>query len=343
MKYRKHRERIAEKKHRKNSRRRKKILKQRSRIAKIKVINKNVTKIGSTPFKRHVVVIPVVFCLEQNLSETLAFFADIKNFDYKKFTDICFDFSSVAKLTQGAMMILLSICGWLADQQLRVFTNAPFTDSSKQFFKESGFLDYFRVNYRQNNSFGDNIILHKGAEKTESSQTAEQIKRAMNTVWGSKYRNPKLQGMLIELMANTVNHAYSKNQKGWYFAVHHFPKERKVKFCFVDNGKGIIRSLRNKLSFQVLSFSDSNTSAVALLKGAFAGTARSSTQLSFRGRGLPLIKKVFDDGVIKNLQVVTNNIMINFAKNTTSVLPKGFDGTYYFWEIDENCTKWIFQ
>ncbi len=330
---------VLQKKRLKLTRRRKSYLKNRNR--KINLIKKSVVvkqrKINK--FKRHDISVPPDFSLITNREPILRFFNQVKGLDYTEYTNIFFDFTNVVNISHGAITILLSICGWLADRNLKVFTNSPYAADSKKFFHESGFLNYFQLKYGINNIISDNAILQKGSKETEAELTSIHIRKAMKTVWGISYRNTKLQGMLIEMMANAINHAYNNNEKGWYFALHHLPNEHIVRFCFVDNGKGIINSLKSKLQRKLIMILSGESEGDMLIK-AFDGQYGSSTQLTFRGRGLPLIKKNQTENVINNLKVISNNVFLDFATGEVTKLHEHFEGTFYYWELDENCKLW---
>ena len=326
-----------EKRHAKKSRIRKAWKAKKNRLKFFNKEKKNVIERQSKTFKRHVITVVSILSLNTNREGVLKFFKECKRVDCKNYTDVLFDFSFVMKISHGAITILLSICGWFKDQGISVSIQYPKNIAIMKSMEESGFLKYFRIKHSISHS--DNEILQKGKDKTEPSMTAPHIHKAMKTVWNEDYKNTRLQGMLIEMMANTVNHAYSKYQKGWYFSVQHLPKENKVRFCFVDNGKGILHTVRLKIRDKIVNFfADDNDGQ--LLKLAFDGKFGSRTTLAFRGRGLPAVKKNHEQQIIKNLKVISNNVFLDFEAGTTEILTDPFDGTFYYWELDQTCRLW---
>lgn len=78
-----------------------------------------------------------------------------------------------------------------------------------------------------------------------------------------------------------------------------------------------------------------------ILKNAFVRKYGSRSHKVNRNKGLPSIKNGFDSGVIKNLKVLTNNVILHYGKDIDSkVLNKyPFKGTLYRWEINKETIK----
>ncbi|MET4138465.1 hypothetical protein [Pedobacter sp. UYP1] len=281
-------------------------------------------------------IIPVRFNLLDGKDEVLVFFEKCKvsSLTYRK---LHFVFDNVEDIGHGAVTILLSICGYLKDQGVSVSGSYPNDVEARTTFEKSGFLRYFNAHYtKKENMDSPNEILQRGLDKTNPKGTAKKIRGAMKTVWGTEQKNTGIQGLVIEIMANTVNHAYNKYHKGWYFSVDHDNENNSVKFCFVDNGLGILNTIKIKLK-DIFGTFIGITNDGQILKNAFDGRYGSRTRLSYRGRGLPAIKKNFDNNIIKNLVVISNNVYLNFEDGTFEVMPISFTGTFYYWEIDQTC------
>lgn len=281
--------------------------------------------------------VPEDFSLLTNLEDVLAFFNDCKKYNSSLCDVVSFDFVDVKHIGSGAITILLSICGWLSDQNVSIEGTYPSCSEARARFEKLGFLKYFRVKSEAKlNSRSRSEIVQRGINTTNASLTAEKIRAAMETVIGVSSKNTKIQGMLIELMANTVNHAYDKYQKGWYLSLDHDEEKNKVHFCFVDNGEGILNTIRIKSYEKVKRFLKIKNDG-DILQMAFEGEFGSRTKLLYRGRGLPLIKKNFDEGYIKNLIVISNGVYYNFENGTFKILNNEFKGTFYFWELNKEC------
>jgi len=278
-----------------------------------------------------------MFCLIKNRDGFLQFISEIKNKLTTSRYHIYFDFSNVNEISHGAITIFLSTIGWLNDNGVSVSGNFPIDLKAKRYFQESGFLDFFKTIGKRDYEKGKNTIVARGQSKSNAELTAKLIREAMETIQKVRKKNMKVQGMLVELMANTVNHAYidTPAQKGWYFSLEHNQEEEKVKFCFVDNGSGILSTLEKKLG-QKIKEKFGGVPAETLRK-AFSGVYGSRTKLSNRGRGLKAIKKVADTHYIKNLKVITDEFEFDFEENKINSISAQFDGTFYFWEIDKTC------
>jgi hypothetical protein len=287
-----------------------------------------------------IIKIPPDFSMTSDLDGVIRFFHLINDIDKKKTKFVFFDFENVKKISHGSITILLSFIGWLRDHGIFSSGNYPTDPKTKKYFENSGFLDFFKKMGTRSYEKGKNTIVARGKERTDSELTAKLIRTATETIWGSEDRNTKVQGMLVELMANTVNHAYveKNHQKGWYFSIDHVVNENKVKFCFVDNGSGILRTLHIKFADLIANFFGGETDST-ILKKAFEGEFGSRTRLSNRGRGLKAIKKVFEQGYIKSLKVITNNVFYDLELGTARELNCYFNGTFYFWEIDQTCKR----
>jgi len=78
------------------------------------------------------------------------------------------------------------------------------------------------------------------------------------------------------------------------------------------------------------------------LVNAFEKQYESRTQDPNRNKGLPKIYKVSSEKYIKNLIVVTNNVLLNFDEPEKSkILKNTFKGTFYYWILNKECIeKW---
>jgi len=74
-----------------------------------------------------------------------------------------------------------------------------------------------------------------------------------------------------------------------------------------------------------------------ILKEAFDGKFGSRTRLTNRGRGLPAVKEAFRIGAIKNLKVISNNVVFDFTSGRSKILRTSFTGTFYYWTLDQSC------
>lgn len=287
-----------------------------------------------------VIPIPENFSMASNRDEILKFFNYLKTPDVANNRNIHLKFDDVKDISHGSVTILLSIIGWLNDQSKVEEITGSFPSDLKvrDWFTRSGFIQFFGTIGTRQYEKGQNTIVGRGKSKTDPALSAKLIRKVSKTVWGDEASCKQIQGMIVELMANTINHAYvhSLHQKGWYLAVDHIHEKNLVKFCFVDNGAGILKTLRKKFAETV---KEVITGSDEVLKKAFEGAYGSRTKATNRGRGLKMVKNVFTKGYIKSLKVITNDQFYDFESNITESLPEKFDGTFYFWEIDQQCNR----
>ncbi|MFI5160801.1 MAG: ATP-binding protein [Sphingobacteriales bacterium] len=309
----------------------------RRRAPKAKRIrpNKSDTFFSQTNRRKTIVEIPSKFSINSDI-ETVLFlvYKSKKIIETKRYNEVVFDFTKVISIDDGATTILLSLCYDMNYQRIRVgFNNLPKNIAAKKFIEESGFIKYFSGPLAKVKGDGPNTTIKKGQSTILQKDSAVVIHKVMKTVWGVEKRNQKLQGMLIELMTNSVNHAYLSNdrEKTWYISTNHYTDQNKVEFCFVDNGDGIINTINVKFKDKYF------TSNEELLERAFEGEFRSRTKLANRGRGLIVVKNNHENMTIRGLKVITNNVLLDFENNVTFKLKTPFSGTFYSWVIDRTC------
>lgn len=142
--------------------------------------------------------------------------------------------------------------------------------------------------------------------------------------------------ILKEIAGNAVEWGDSYN-KQWQIGV--LKAEGKVIINIVDLGKGIVDSLFISQKIKIIDFFYLRSKLDVLIR-AFDRRYGSFTQELNRNRGLPMIKKYYTDGQIKNLIVCSNEGYINFNDFSKNKLLSSnfekFNGTFYQWELTSN-------
>lgn len=251
---------------------------------------------------------------------------------------------NVVNIGEGAIAMLLSVIKDLSNKDTQIRGTSPKDIVAKKILEQSGFFNY---TYRHNeeaqkesrNSL--NSILTKGVYNTPPDEMAKEIRLSMETVWGIKGRNPLLYGAVFEMIRNSCDHAFKSHDiVTWYLSITHLSSSKSVKYSFVDNGKGIIKTLVTSPLKDFINLFKGNADIV---ETAFLSGIESRTGLSWRGKGLPTIYELETDRVVKNLVVITNNVYLNFDLGIKKTLRNPYSGTYYYWEIDQTCTKYCFE
>jgi hypothetical protein len=299
-------------------------------------LNKKLSNKSTSP-STPILIAPKKFNLKiENCEHVLDFINDLKN--VKKYTSIInVNLKDVVEIGEGAIVMLLSVIQELNENGVRVIGDKPKDKFCNATLEKSGFFRFVKTQISNENLLSKNSILRTGHENSFNSELAIEIEKSMETIWGIKSRCPLLYGGVYEMIRNSCDHAFSlKSKITWHFAINHNDSIKSVKYAFVDNGKGIIKSYTSGLWKNIVGVFKNNAE---FLKEAFNQGIDSRTKLPWRGKGLPFIYELFEDGVIKNLVVISNNVYLDFENKIYRVLDKNYKGTYYYWEIDENCVK----
>jgi len=275
----------------------------------------------------------------QKFRSTFVILREVKNFDY------------------GALTLLLSTMSSFKIKGLKFNGNQPKEINARVLINDSGFFESL---YKNRNgaeySLGspNQIITHM--DKNVIPQVVLPImEESSKTIWGDKKIISGLHSALMELMQNTNNHASFGvlGEKHWWLSINHDKQNRRVSFSFVDHGVGIVRSLKGKPKespwyniASALKIRNDCDFIQKLMEGALHKAAsKTTTKKSYRGKGLPNIKRMVDYKYISNLHIITNNVHGNVESGEYNLLSNEFKGTFFYWEIgDSNKNKpWNIQ
>ncbi len=280
---------------------------------------------------------PVKFNLQyENCDEVVSYLARIKQMGNNG-RNLNIRMDDIDEIGEGAIAMLLSVMDELSKQNVLIKGAKPKDPDVKDVLERSGFFKYMSGSVDEKNKNSKNTILRTGGVNDSVINLPEEIRKANDTVWGSTGRNPPMRGSVYEMMRNSCDHAFKDvDNIIWHLAISHDDSNNLVKFSFVDNGKGIIRSFRNGILKAVKHLFTDN---VDILNTAFRNGIESRTGLSWRGKGLPTIFENYQDGYFKNLVVISNDVFIDFDRSLSKKLSVPFSGTYYFWVLNKDCVK----
>ncbi len=248
--------------------------------------------------------------------------------------------NDVVEIGEGAIAMLLSVINEIGSNAVLVKGTKPKDPEVNKTLEKSGFFKYIATIISAENINTKNAILRTGNNKTPNTEIAAEVRKSMETIWGVSARCPRLFGGIFEMFRNSCDHAFKKNESvTWHLGLSHFEETNLVKFSFVDNGKGIIKTFASGLLKSFINLFQDNTD---ILTTAFHDGIASRTGLSWRGKGLPTIFELSSDKIISNLVVITNDVYIAFDRNIIVTLPVSYSGTYYYWEMDQNCEQSYF-
>jgi len=248
----------------------------------------------------------------------------------------------VINIGEGAIAMLLSVMKELTQEGIALRGQKPDNVVARNKLEMSGFFKYMRGYVSPENLKTKNIIIHTGNINTSQKKLEPAMPEAMETVWGVQGRCPELFGVIGEMLRNVCDHAFQVDNKiFWHLGVSHIEEENTVKFSFVDNGIGIIKKYYENNSWKQVK--DHFKSNAKILENAYKKGIESQTGLPWRGEGLPTIFELYDDNIITNLVVITNNVYLDFDKNRVEEINVPFSGTYYFWKINKSCKPAYFK
>ncbi|GIM48821.1 STAS domain-containing protein [Capnocytophaga stomatis] len=283
--------------------------------------------------------LPCVFSIKENTKETLSFINDVKNIKSKG-KNIYFNMNKVSSIDEGTIALFVSIIKELSSKKYKIVGSKPKDKTARKILEKSGFFEHLDGSIDEENRTTSNTILTEGQSKTEQETTSKIVRKSINFLTGQENSNCRfrLQRLFIELMANAIDHGFKdrKNAK-WFMSYSEGNKdsEKICKFAFVDNGRGIVETLKMKDIFEkvwqkIYSIFKGDSE---LLFSAFKGEIGSRTGLEYRGKGLPTIYETLQDNIISNLFVLTNRVILDFKNQKFYSIDVDYKGTFYYFEL----------
>jgi len=295
------------------------------------------------------IVAPADFRFINNTKNCAAFFAklrqrgnvSIKN--YKKYKTV--SLQHVKLIDLAAVHTLTAICKELACYFIEVKGDFPEDDFCKQYMIDSGFLD------NKYDSKGKRFRFQSHTEimSFETGQGSKlQTKHILNMIEISKKISLSLSDrdydythrimpVFKEICGNSIE--WSESYKKQWFLASRFEKNE-VDIAVIDLGQGILQSLERKFINKLQDIFTVKTK-LDILRGAFNQKYGSKSKEINRNKGLPSLKVAHECGIIKDLTVITNNVILSFDNNNISSnfasKLNAFKGTIYSFKIDVNC------
>lgn len=266
---------------------------------------------------------------------------------YKK--GVFVNMKKIKLFDQGSILILFSRMKQYTSMGIPIRGNFPKDSSQFLLLLQSNFFSFLneksaRRNHfklsQLNDIFSDNDIDIEWIDKIIAAKTGLNI-------WGKIGLHPDVNTVMSELMENTAHHANpnSKIKEYWWISVYQDRQNKVTNFVFLDNGQGIIESVSDSLRdknvsdfiYQHILKATPGKILRNMADDKISSVYKTSTGKEHRGKGLPGIKKIMDRGLIKNLEIYSNNGYVNFGTNKYGSLDKNFSGTIIMWQIDETC------
>ena len=263
----------------------------------------------------------------------------------KKNKNIQINLSQITKIDIGAISCLLAkVNEMIKITKVKIWGTMPQNPHCKKVFDESGFLDYMTdLSGKKFSNQSDNFIFRVGSNKTRNERVGKTIEKAIKFITGKEEKYPPIYSIVQEICSNSVEWANppETRSKNWFLGINKSSEGNNtcITFTMTDIGFGILHTLNKKFGTIIVEAFLSDTE---VLKRAFEKKYGSKTKEANRNRGLPLIKDRYERNFIKDLKVITNNVLYDFEQSRqTRIIKKNFPGTFYFWNVDLNCiNKW---
>lgn len=298
------------------------------------------------------VAAPEDFRLIENLEESLLFFKNLRSKDFisnvKGNRFVQMSLLDVEKVDFGAMNILAAISDDLLYKNILFQGNYPYDENCKKYLAESGFLNHMfdsNGNRIRLKSKSDMIFFEKGSGillEKDNRKIGEMVKNAIEHLTGEKKHCLPVKTLILEICGNSIEWGKT-SKKQWLFGLKY--EDSKVIFTVTDVGLGILKTLHRKFGEKMEDTFRARTS-LEILQGAFQKKYNSSSLEINRNKGLPSIRINYEEGNIKNLIIITNDVILHYdnpEKSRTLDNKDRFKGTFYQWEMDYDCIKQIYN
>jgi hypothetical protein len=256
---------------------------------------------------------------------------------YARRFHISLDLKDVTQITPEAIAALTATISPSSMPNTKVRGNLPSDQLARQILLESGFFEHVSSTVPlPAGQLGK--IKERKSNLVEPRTARELIDCGTMQAFGLNWRSHSTRAAyatLIELMANTHNHAAGKRPEieSWWATSYGDVKRQRVCYSFVDTGVGIFRSVKVhwiRQAFRRIGISDD----AALLLQILQGLVQSSTGLPYRGKGLPTIYKKSQNGDLKSLFIIANDVYADVSNNKYHPLDVSFPGTLVYWESE---------
>lgn len=293
------------------------------------------------------IIAPENFCLIENPHECTNFFSQMRKIcssqKYRR-PILSLNLSKVGKIDFPTVVLFKAVNRELTNRGVLIKGNLPTNADCSQFLIDAGFLrDLYDKTGHKFNDPGKSVILKiekgNGILTTKQSKSiSELLRRSSEHLLGHCVPQIKLKSVLKEICGNSIEWGDAFN-KFWMIGTKF--EENKIVYVATDLGQGILNSLKRKFSDKVIDWFTKND--MEILYGAFNRKYGSASTDVNRNNGLPSIKAIHTDRKVKNLCVLTNNVLLNFEDRNKSLIfankRTAFMGTLYTWEQSIDCLQ----
>ncbi len=239
--------------------------------------------------------------------------------------------------------VLRAIISDLDYKSINTRGDFPTDSKMKEWIINSGLLNHMRNEEGRKYKLApksDLMFIQTGEKKLSTKDNihiSQTISKATEHLTGEAKHCKKLRTILLEICGNSIEWAGTQN-KQWLLGTKY--EDNHVIFTITDVGKGILKSLRRRWGTKLIDWAGGNDD-IDILKGAFIKKYGSTSQKANRNKGLPAIKNGFDIGLLLNLKVVTNGVILHYdSEGQSRLLRTEFRGTMYRWTITKESLQY---
>ncbi|WP_318004325.1 hypothetical protein [Faecalibacillus intestinalis] len=298
--------------------------------------------------------VPIEFDIFENQKEVLMFFEKIKNHlnEIEYGEKIIFDFSEVERISIDAVMYMIAFAKKYTKSNISYGLTKPKNKKCNRFFLKCGigkFLKERQEEFEEDVAAYHSIVFGNTVDGEKAKSMSDFCHEKM-TISPNIYKF--IYKIIIELMNNTVQHAYkndSSDDKLWFTFIE--DTVNKIKITFFDMGIGIPATVKKYPYIKGTEKTGGDLNALIKNEDSFfiesslkGDINRSQTEQANRGRGLPEIYGYYKDNYISNLKIASGRGICKFfdsnrLQSINQDCESSLEGTLFYWELDKKILK----
>jgi hypothetical protein len=279
-------------------------------------------------------------CLE--FFERLRKTSSIKSKRGSSFVEV--SMSNTTEIDYSTISVLTALSDHLKYHRVSLRGDFPHDPACKKLLVDSGFLNtMLDENGRpfRKSPKSEMLFFQKGTGRFTSKDNMN-ISNAVNHIvkhlTGDEGFCQSIRTILLEICGNSIEWSGAEN-KQWLLGVRYH--EDHVIVTVTDVGHGILKTLNRKWGATIADYFSRSSDEILLR--AFHQKYGSSSRMVNRNKGLPFIRSTFERGRIRELKVITNDVVLHFDEpnrsQTFGLNGPSFRGTFYRWVVTKNCLQ----
>ena len=269
-------------------------------------------------------------------ADSLAFAQKFRHYLLVKETTVYLDLGGVTKFTAEMLLLIRSFMDG-SSLHRGVRGNLPADPAIATEFKASGFFAGF-TRPPTGLPAPKGLMLHHSRVAVHADVAAKLVEFAVREASIEPPAAAACYRTLVEVMTNTHNHAMTLNDGAptgsrvrWSASV--YCRNGVAYFSFIDLGIGIAASIPARALVQRAGATISSYGRRHLLSDAFLGRLGSVTRKPGRGLGLPRIRQEAQDGHLRDLLVLTSDVVGAVADLDFRPAGGTLRGTLFRWRV----------